>query len=38
MVLLLLGQKSGYPLYLFLKEEKDVATILNTKSVILIEF
>lgn len=33
MVLLLLRQKSGYPLYLFLKKEKDAASILNTKTV-----
>ena len=33
MVFLLLRQKSGYPLYLFLKKEKDAASILNTKSV-----
>jgi glycine/D-amino acid oxidase-like deaminating enzyme len=26
-------QKSGYPLYLFLKKEKDAASILNTKAV-----
>ena len=33
MVFLLLKQKSGYQLYLFLKKEKDAASILNTKAV-----
>ena len=33
MVFLLQRQKSGYPLYLFFKKEKDAATILNTKEV-----